>query len=38
MIEEKLEIVIPTYNRGNYLDKTLNSLFPKYNNAVKYTF
>ena len=27
MIEEKLEIVIPTYNRGNLLDKTLNSLF-----------
>lgn len=27
MIEEKLEIVIPTYNRGNFLDETLNSLF-----------
>lgn len=26
MIEEKLEIVIPTFNRGNYLDYTLNSL------------
>lgn len=26
MIEEKLEIVIPTYNRGNHLDITLNSL------------
>ena len=26
MIEDKLEIVIPTYNRGQYLDKTLNSL------------
>lgn len=26
MIEEKLEIVIPTYNRGDFLDITLNSL------------
>lgn len=26
MIEEKLEIVIPTFNRGDYLDITLNSL------------
>ena len=26
MIEEKLEIVIPTYNRGDFLDVTLNSL------------
>ena len=26
MIEEKLEIVIPTYNRANFLDYTLNSL------------
>lgn len=26
MIEDKLEIVIPTYNRDKYLDNTLNSL------------
>lgn len=26
MIEDKIEIVIPTYNRANYLDKTLNYL------------
>lgn len=26
MIDEKLEIVIPTFNRANYLDYTLNSL------------
>ena len=27
MIEEKLEIVIPTYNRAEYLDNTLNEIF-----------
>lgn len=26
MIEDKLEIMIPTYNRATYLDRTLNSL------------
>ena len=26
MIEEKIEIMIPTYNRASYLNKTLNSL------------
>ena len=26
MIEQKIEIVIPTYNRSNYLNKTLDSL------------
>ena len=26
MIEDKIEIMIPTYNRANYLNDTLNAL------------
>ena len=37
MIEEKLEIVIPTYNRADYLDKTLSYLLKSPLNGCKIT-